>query len=253
MQIFLRLSYTSGKLPTIEILMLKPFRPIYYDTETTGVRNDKDRIIELAAFDPIDHRTFCQFINPHSPIPPEATAIHQITDEMVANAPSFREVAESFVAFCPAGTVLIAHNNDAFDKLFLEQEFKRSGLELPQFHFIDTLKWARKYRADLPRHTLQSLREVYGFQANQAHRALDDVIVLHQVFSAMIDDLSIEKVLELLARPQSQIRMPFGKHQGKLLAEVPKDYVAWLASSGAFDKAENQELKANFEKVGLLN
>ena len=233
--------------------MSKRLRPIYYDTETTGVRNDKDRIIELAAFDPTENRTFCQFINPGLPIPPEATAIHNITNEMVANAPSFREVAESFLAFCPAETVLIAHNNDAFDKLFLEQEFKRSGLEMPRFLFIDSLKWARKYRADLPRHTLQSLREVYGFPSNQAHRALDDVIVLHQVFSEMIDDLSIDKVLELLARPQVLSRMPFGKHQGKQLSEVPKDYVAWLSSSGAFDKAENQTLKENFEKLGLLN
>ncbi len=232
--------------------MAKRLRPIYYDTETTGVRNDKDRIIELAAFDPTENRTFCQFINPGCPIPAEATAIHKITNEMVADAPSFRQVAESFLAFCPAETVLIAHNNDAFDKLFLEQEFKRSGLEMPRFHFIDSLKWARKYRADLPRHTLQSLREVYGFPSNQAHRALDDVIVLHQVFSEMIDDLSIDKVLELLSRPQVLSRMPFGKHQGKLLSEVPKDYVAWLSSSGAFDKAENQTLKENFEKLGLL-
>jgi DNA polymerase-3 subunit epsilon len=232
--------------------MSKRFRPIYYDTETTGIRNDKDRVVELAAFDPIENRTFCQFINPGVPIPPEATAIHNITNEMVAGAPSFKEVAESFLAFCPPETVLIAHNNDAFDKLFLEQEFKRSGMQFPHFRFIDTLKWARKYRSDLPRHTLQILREVYGFPANQAHRALDDVTVLHQVFSCMIDDLSIEQVIELLAHPQGLSRMPFGKHQGKLLAEVPKDYVSWLASSGAFDKTENQELKENFVKLGLL-
>jgi DNA polymerase-3 subunit epsilon len=232
--------------------MSKRLRPIYYDTETTGVRNDKDRVIELAAYDPVENRTFCRFINPGVPIPPEATAIHKITNGMVADAPPFKEVAEAFLAFCPPESVLIAHNNDAFDKLFLEQEFKRSGLEFPNFRFIDTLKWARKYRGDLPRHTLQSLREVYGFPANQAHRALDDVIVLHQVFSAMIDDLPIETILDLLARPQVLSRMPFGKHQGKLLAEVPKDYVSWLASSGAFDKSENQELKENFEKLGLI-
>ena len=227
-------------------------RPIYYDTETTGVRNDKDRIIELAAFDPVENRTFCKFINPGCPIPPEATAIHHITDEMVSTAPTFREIAEEFIAFCPANTVLIAHNNDAFDKLFMEMEFKRAGLEFPAYRFIDTLKWARKYRTDLPRHTLQHLREVYGFPANQAHRALDDVVVLHQVFSSMIDDLPIAKVLELLAKPQVLSRMPFGKHQGKNLSEVPKDYVAWLANSGAFDKPENRELKENFEKLGVL-
>jgi DNA polymerase-3 subunit epsilon len=233
--------------------MAKPLRPIYYDTETTGVRNDKDRIIELAAFDPVENRTFCQLINPGIPIPLEATAIHHITNEMVSGASSFKEVAESFLAFCPEETVLIAHNNDAFDKLFLEAEFKRADVPFPSFRFLDTLKWARKYRGDLPRHTLQSLREVYGFPANQAHRALDDVIVLHQVFSAMLDDLSIEKALELLAKPQVLNRMPFGKHAGKALSEVPKEYVTWLASSGAFDKSDNRELKENFEKLGLLN
>lgn len=233
--------------------MTQSLRPIYYDTETTGTRPDKDRIIELAAFDPIENRTFCQLINPGIPIPQEASTIHHITNEMVADAPSFREVATAFINFCPQTTVLIAHNNDAFDKLFLESECNRAGLSLPAFQYIDTLKWARKYRNDLPRHTLQSLREVYGFPANQAHRALDDVIILHQVFSAMIDDLSMQQVIELLARPQVLTRMPFGKHQGKLLTEVPKDYVAWLASSGAFDKADNKELRENFEKLGLLS
>lgn len=229
--------------------MSGPMRPIYYDTETTGIRNDRDRIVEIAAFDPVDNRSFCTLIHPGIPIPAEASAIHHITNEMVQDAPSFREAAEQFVAFCPPNTVLIAHNNDAFDKLFLEQEFKRAGLEFPLFQFIDTLKWARRYRPDLPRHTLQHLREVYGFPANTAHRALDDVIVLHQVFSALIDDLPIEKVFSLLKKPQGILRMPFGKHQGKLLSEVPKNYIAWLASSGAFDKPENQELKTQFESL----
>lgn len=229
--------------------MSKRMRPIYYDTETTGTRNDKDRIIELAAYDPIENRTFCMLINPGVPIPPEATAIHKISDEMVKDALSFKEVGEAFCAFCPEETVLIAHNNDGFDQLFLEAEFKRAGLTMPAFRYIDTLKWSRKYRADLPRHSLQSLREVYGFPANQAHRALDDVIVLHQVFSVMIDDLAIEKVLELLSQSRKLTRMPFGKHQGKLLHEVPRDYVGWLSSSGAFDKSDNKELKECFEKI----
>lgn len=229
-----------------------PLRPIYYDTETTGVRSDKDRIIEIAAYDPVENRSFVHLINPGMPIPPEASAVHHITDAMVAEAPGFKEVALLFLDFCPKETVLIAHNNDAFDKLFLEAEFKRAGVDLPDFAYIDTLKWSRKYRNDLPRHTLQNLREVYGFPANNAHRALDDVIVLHQVFSSMIDDLSMETVMELLAKPQVLNRMPFGKHQGKPLSEIPKSYVSWLDSTGAFDKPENDQLKANFEKLGLL-
>lgn len=229
-----------------------PLRPIYYDTETTGVRSDKDRIIEIAAFDPTENRSFVHLINPNIPIPPEASAIHHITDAMVANALTFKEVALLFLDFCSTDCVLIAHNNDSFDKLFLEAEFRRAGVDLPAFPYIDTLKWSRKYRSDLPRHTLQTLREVYGFPANNAHRALDDVIVLHQVFSAMIDDLPMETVLSLLAKPQVLNRMPFGKHQGKPLSEIPKNYVAWLDSTGAFEKPENNELKQSFEKLGLL-
>lgn len=230
-----------------------PLIPIYYDTETTGVRSDKDRIIEIAAFNPVDNTTFVHFINPGMLIPKEATAIHHITDEMVANAPSFREVGEKFLAFCPPTAVLIAHNHDAFDRLFLEAEFKRAELSLPTFPSIDTLKWARKYRSDLPRHTLQNLREVYGFPANNAHRALDDVIILHQVFSAMIDDLSMEQVLELLsAAPKPLNRMPFGKYQGKAFSEIPKSYITWLASSGAFDKPENEPLKQALQQLQLF-
>lgn len=228
-------------------------RPIYYDTETTGIRSEKDRIIEIAAFDPVENRTFVSFVNPGFPIPPEASAIHNITDEMVANAPTFAEVGRAFIDFCPPEhAVLIAHNNDAFDKLFLEAEYKRTDIVMPNWNFIDSLKWSRKYRPDLPKHALQFLREVFGIPSNEAHRALDDVIVLHEVFSQMIDDLSMETILELLTKQTVLSRMPFGKHQGKPLAEVPRDYVQWLQGSGAFAKSENAELKQSFEKLGYI-
>ena len=177
-----------------------PLRPVYYDTETTGIRPEKDRIIELAVFDPMRQATFCKLINPGFPIPPEASAIHNITDTMVTDAPTFKEVAKEFLAFCGNDAVLIAHNNDAFDQPFIEAEFKREGIDLPSFKYIDSLKWSRKYRSDLPRHSLQFLREVFGIPPNQAHRALDDVEVLHKIFSIMIDDLSMETVLDLLSQ-----------------------------------------------------
>lgn len=229
-------------------------RAIYFDTETTGLKPEKDRIIEIAAYEPATDRSFVTLINPGCPIPHEAAAIHGITDEMVKEAPTFESVAVAFCEFCGEGAVLIAHNNDAFDRPFLEEEFKRSSKEWPNWRFIDTLKWARKYRPDLPRHALQFLREVYGIPANQAHRALDDVIVLHKVFSSMIDDLPIEKVLDLLLQKSKQpsTRMPFGKHQGKPLSEVPREYVKWLQGSGAFDRPDNATLKESFVKLGYL-
>ena len=229
-----------------------PLHPIYYDTETTGIKSDKDRIVEIAAYAPLTQKTFCELVNPGMPIPQEATNVHHISNEMVASAAPFATVGQAFIDFCGPDAVLIAHNNDAFDRLFLTAECKRNQLTLPDWPYIDSLKWSRKYRSDLPKHSLQFLREVFGIPANQAHRALDDVIVLHEVFSKMIDDLSMETVLSLLSSPVQLVRMPFGKHQGKPLAEIPKEYIKWLQKEGAFDKPDNAELFLQFEKLGLL-
>lgn len=237
-----------------------PLRAIFYDTETTGIKPDKDRIIEIAAFDPLENRQFIQLINPGCPIPPEASAIHHISDEMVAQAADFATVGQQFIEFCQGDVVLIAHNNDNFDLPFIKCEFARHKLPFPsEWKFLDSLKWARRYRPDLPRHSLQFLREMYGIAANNAHRALDDVIILENLFQRMTDDLSIDQVFSLLTEPRTRSTsangvesMPFGKHQGLPLAQVPKHYVRWLAQSGALDKAENNELKISFEKLGAL-
>lgn len=227
-------------------------RPIFYDTETTGVRPDRDRIIEIAAYDPVREKTFEMLVKPDIPIPAEASAIHGITDSMVANSPTFKEVGIEFAEFCGDESVLIAHNNDTFDMLFLRNEAARHEITWPSWTFVDSLKWSRRYRPDLPRHTLQFLREMYGVAANNAHRALDDVIVLHQIFVAMTDDLSIDDVFTMLNRPRELQHMPFGKHQGVPLKNLPKDYICWLSKSGAFEKPENADLHRSLQKIGLI-
>lgn len=229
-------------------------RPIYYDTETTGIRPDKDRIVEIAAYDPVNGKSLELLVQPNIPIPEEATAIHGITNEMVANAPTFETVGKAFIEFCSGECVLIAHNNDSFDRHFLFQEGQRHQLSLPNWPMIDSLKWARKYRPDLPRHSLQFLRQIYGIAENTAHRALDDVLVLYQLFSVMIDDLPLETVLQLIDQGPEPVPevMPFGKHQGKPFSAVPPDYISWLKKQGALDKAENASLKAALTKNGLL-
>jgi len=226
---------------------------VYYDTETTGLHPESDRIIEIAAYDPVRDLSFCQLIQPQIEISKEASAIHGITNEMVAEAPTFAEVGKAFMEFCGEGAVLVAHNNDSFDRHFLINEAKRHQLTLPNWQMLDSLKWARKYRPDLPKHNLQYLRQLFGIAENQAHRALDDVIVLHQVFSILIDDLSVETVLELMQTVTMDAAvLPFGKYQGRALSEVPQDYLKWLAQQGVFDKPENSALKEAYQKLNVL-
>lgn len=228
-------------------------RAIYYDTETTGVKPAEDRIVEIAAFDPETQESFVRLVNPGMPIPEEAARVHGISDEMVQDQPGFDQVGREFLEFCNGPCALIAHNNDAFDKLFLHHELHRIGFGMPnQWIFIDSLKWSRRYRSDLPKHNLQFLREAFGIAANQAHRALDDVMVLYEVFHQMIDDLDMDTVHKLLHEKRVLRHMPFGKHQGKPLDQVPKSYLFWLKDSGALDKKGNEELLYSLEKLGIV-
>jgi DNA polymerase-3 subunit epsilon len=175
---------------------------IYFDTETTGLYPDSERIIEIAAYNAMTNQSFVRLINPGRPIPPEASQVHRITDDMVQSAPDFKTVGQEFLDFCSGDVALIAHNNLAFDLPFLKAELTRSGLVFPKnWIFLDTLHWARYYRPDLPKHALQYLRQIYAIAPNQAHRALDDVLVLKQVFELMMGDLPfpwvVEKLLEI--------------------------------------------------------
>lgn len=179
---------------------------IYFDTETTGLYPDSERIIEIAAYNAMTQQSFVRLINPGKPIPLEASRVHNITDEMVQSAPNFKTVGQEFLDFCSGPVALIAHNNLAFDLPFLKTELERSGLSIPkEWIFLDTLHWARYYRPDLPKHALQYLRQIYAIAPNQAHRALDDVLVLKQVFELMIGDLPFNWVAEKLLEIQSQV------------------------------------------------
>jgi DNA polymerase-3 subunit epsilon len=172
-------------------------RPIFFDLETTGTRPDTDRIIEIAAYDPVRQADFQQLVNPGLPIPAESSAINHITDDMVKESPAFARAGADFIEFCSGDVVLVAHNGEMFDLPFLRTEARRNKLSLPaHWALLDSLKWARKYRKDLPRHSLQYLREVFNIPPNQAHRALDDVMILYRVFSLMTDDLTMEEIFE---------------------------------------------------------
>jgi DNA polymerase-3 subunit epsilon len=173
-------------------------KAIFFDTETTGTDTNKDRVIEIAAFAPDTGAIFEMLINPQMAIPPEASAMHHITNHMVAHAPPFGKAIPDFFTFCAGEVVLIGHNCERFDIPMLQSECKRANIAWPKLRWLDSLVWARRYRKDLPRHSLQYLRSIYGITPLDAHRALNDVMILHQVFCAMIDDLNWDAIYKLL-------------------------------------------------------
>ena len=77
-------------------------------------------------------------------------------------------------------------------------------------------------------------------------------MILEKLFSKMVDDLDFSVIYELLQKKEKIVRMPFGKHQGKPLKEVPKNYITWLLSNGAFDKPENNMLKEELVSLGII-
>jgi len=103
------------------------------DLETTGTDPKLDRIIEISALkllpdDGHDHRT--RRVNPGVPIPPEATAVHGISDDDVADCPAFRAIAPGLARFLD-GCDLAGFNILNFDLRLLAAEFNRVGLVFP--------------------------------------------------------------------------------------------------------------------------
>lgn len=226
---------------------------VYFDLETTGVNTKSDRIVEIAAYIPALEKEFQAFVNPGIPIPQEAANIHGITDEMVKDAPPWKEVVKDFFAFIGEDPLLIAHNGQSFDLPLLKEECARINYPFnEEIKMVDSLKWARQFRSDIPRHGLQFLREIYDIPANQAHRALDDVKVLAQVFSFMVDDLTPELVFNISKERKILQKMPFGKHQGMPLKQLPAHYLRWLKDSGALEREDNLPLKISLESLALI-
>ena len=149
-----------------------------FDLETTGLSPSRDRIVEIAAIrieiDGAETR-FQSLINPGCRIPLAATRVHNISDAMVADAPTFHDAIPKFMELASDST-LVAHNA-RFDLGFLQESLSRSGRELWKGNTMDTVKLTRQAVAGLPSYSLQSLRFTLGLPdvSGQAHRAGADV------------------------------------------------------------------------------
>ncbi len=165
-------------------------RHIIFDTETTGLDNSLDRVIEIGGVELDNHfptgRTFHVYISPGDrKVHPEALAVHGISDEFLADKPGFAAIVEEFNAFFE-GAHLVAHNA-AFDIGFLNAELARLGRPaIEADRVVDSLALARR-RHPMGPNSLDALCRRYGI--DNAHRtkhgALLDAELLAEVFIEM--------------------------------------------------------------------
>lgn len=171
-------------------------RHLIFDTETTGIpRNtiaplDKQpRVVEFCGIlwdDTIDHeQEHTWLFNPGIPIPPEATRICRITDEMVSTAPAFAEKAPAIRALLMLADVVVAHNL-FFDIHMVSTEFRRAGTPDVKWPTgictVEATEHIQGHRLKL----LQLHRILFNEDFTGAHRALDDVRALLRCYRELI-------------------------------------------------------------------
>ena len=119
-----------------------------------------------------------------------AKKVHKITRKMIKNKPGFNVIAQKLLTIFTKPTLFIAHNSDGFDKKFINAEFDRSEISIPaHWIFVDSLIIARRCLPNLSTHKLQHLRKHFNIQENTAHRAMDDVIILQDVFKRIVKNV----------------------------------------------------------------
>lgn len=168
------------------------------DLETTGTRPARDRITEIGVIEVERFEVVSEWstlVNPGVVVPAEIQALTGITQEMLAAAPRFAELAEDLYERL-AGRVFVAHNA-RFDYGFLRREFDRAGLKF-QARELCTVKLSRRlYPGD--GHDLDSLIERHDLACRARHRALGDADAVWQFLRIAERDHGRE-VLSVAAR-----------------------------------------------------
>lgn len=147
----------------------------FLDLETTGATPLRDRITEIALvrFDNgVETLRWQTLVNPQQPIPPFIQSLTGINDAMVADAPTFAEVADKLLALLE-GSVLAAHNV-RFDHGFLKSEFKRMGVSFRQ-KVLCTVKLSRLLYPQYFSHGIDAIVERHQITGLARHRAMGDV------------------------------------------------------------------------------
>ena len=161
---------------------------IIFDTDTTGLDSQLDRIIEFGALKILDGKIIDQFesfVRTDIELTPQITSITGITNDMIKDAPDISEIVPKFLKFIRGG-IIVAHNAD-FDLSFLKAAAARLGYEL-EWPCFCTVKLARKVLPGLPRYNLDTIAEHFKLTFEARHRAVGDVKVLKDVLLEILQD-----------------------------------------------------------------
>jgi DNA polymerase-3 subunit epsilon len=166
------------------------------DIETCGGKFEfqKGRIIEIAI---VVHdglsvvKSFSSLINPECYIAPNFTRISGITNEMVADAPKFHEVAKDILEFTE-GCIFVAHNVN-FDYSFVRDEFASLGYKYRR-DTICTVRLSRKFLPGKDSYSLGKLCASLGIEVQNRHRALGDAEATAKLFDILLEVKSTHPV-----------------------------------------------------------
>ncbi len=196
-------------------------RFIAFDLETTGTVPGVDQIVEIGAVrfnNGVVESVFTTLVDPLKPIPPGASAVNGITDDMVRGKPRIETLLQSFSDFCE-DSILVAHNAP-FDAGFLTMDIKRFESAAPKGLIIDTLTISRKVFPGLPNYKLGTLVQHLKIPSTGFHRAEEDATYCGNVFLEMLKRISVAgkmpQVENLIALTgKAELRFPQIERQPK--------------------------------------
>lgn len=243
-----------------------------FDIESTGLDVSQDRIVEISILKVTpsgEESSLTLRLNPEIKISAESTSIHGITDEDVANEPTFKDSAEK-IALYIGDADLAGYNSNKFDIPMLVEEFLRAGydFDMANRNCIDVQNIFHKMEQ-------RTLVAAYKFYCDRelvdAHSAFADVEATYEVLKAQIVRYKeLENDVKFLAEfsennkfktadfagrlaynDNDEIMYNFGKHKGKTIAEVDKTetgYYGWMMQSN-FPLYTKQVLKQEMDRL----
>jgi DNA polymerase-3 subunit epsilon len=235
-------------------MQLQLTKPIcFFDLETTGTNVAKDRIVEISILKVYpngnkESRTW--LVNPEMPIPAESEAIHGISDEKVANEPTFKQLSKEIYAMI-RDSDLGGYNSDRFDIPLLAEEMLRADVDFDMKSMVSVDVQTIFHKME--KRTLEAAYKFYcDKNLDDAHSAEADTLATYEVLLAQLDrypelENDIKKLSEFTTRRQNldfagfigldendKPIFAFGKHKGKTVDEVLEKepgYFGWILNA----------------------